>query len=79
MTRLPDSVAPAPPTASPVVPRIALRLDEVARSLGVSRRAIERERSAGRFPRPDLNIGKMPLWTPATVRAWAEGGGDATS
>jgi predicted DNA-binding transcriptional regulator AlpA len=55
--------------------RLALRLDEVARALGVSRRALERERSAGRLPRPDLTIGRMPLWTPETIRAWiAEGG-----
>jgi predicted DNA-binding transcriptional regulator AlpA len=67
------------PDASPQPPhgadRLALRLDEVARSLGVSRRAIERERSAGRFPTPDLHIGRMPLWTPAKVKAWVEGGG----
>ena len=62
--------SPAPPAT-----RLALRLDEVARALGVSRRAIERERSAGRFPKPDLTIGRMPLWRPETIRAWIEGGG----
>jgi predicted DNA-binding transcriptional regulator AlpA len=56
------------------VERLALRLDEVARALGVSRRAIERERSAGRFPKPDVTIGRMPLWRPETIRAWIEGG-----
>ena len=55
--------------------RLALRLDEVARALGVSRRAVERERSAGRFPKPDLAVGKMPLWSPETIRRWVEGGG----
>ena len=40
----------------------------------MSRRAIERERAAGRFPRPDLTIGKMPLWRLETVRAWLERG-----
>ena len=55
--------------------RLTLRLDEVAESFGVSRRTIERERSAGRFPRPDLTIGRMPLWCPETIRAWVEGGG----
>jgi predicted DNA-binding transcriptional regulator AlpA len=54
---------------------MALRLNEVARALGVSRRAVERERSAGRFPKPDLTIGRMPLWRVETVRAWIEGGG----
>jgi hypothetical protein len=61
--------------ASPVVGRLAYRIDEVAAALGVSRRAIERERAAGRFPRPDLTIGRMPLWRPETVREFQEGGG----
>jgi predicted DNA-binding transcriptional regulator AlpA len=55
--------------------RLTLRLDELARALGISRRALERERSAGRFPRPDLTIGRMPLWRPETIRDWIEGGG----
>jgi hypothetical protein len=38
------------------VPRLALRLTEVAECLGVSKRVIQRERAAGRFPRPDLFI-----------------------
>jgi predicted DNA-binding transcriptional regulator AlpA len=66
--------APAP-EAAPAAERLALRLDEVAAALGVSRRAIERERAAGRFPRPDLTIGRMPLWKPETIKAWLEGGG----
>lgn len=68
-----------PPTAdSPASTsgRIAFRLDELAEAIGVSRRTIERERSAGRFPKPDRVIGKMPLWTPETIRRWIEGGGD---
>ncbi len=52
--------------------RLTLRLDDLAEALGVSRRTLERERSAGRFPRPDLLIGKMPLWRPDTVHAWIE-------
>jgi hypothetical protein len=48
-------------------------LAELAR-LGVSRRIIERERSAGRLPKPDLHIGRMPLWRVETVRAWLESG-----
>jgi predicted DNA-binding transcriptional regulator AlpA len=62
--------------ASPNVERLAYRLDEVAKALGVSRRLIERERSAGRFPRPDLTIGRAPLWTRETLTRWiAQGGG----
>jgi predicted DNA-binding transcriptional regulator AlpA len=56
----------------PQVDRMALRLDEVSDSIGMSRRAIERERSAGRFPLPDLHIGKAPLWRPQTISAWLD-------
>jgi predicted DNA-binding transcriptional regulator AlpA len=55
--------------------RLALRLDEVAAALGLSRRSLERERSAGRFPPPDRTIRRMPLWSPETIRRWVEGGG----
>ena len=57
------------------VDRLTYRLDEVASSLGVSRRALERERAAGRFPRPDVVVGRMPLWRPESVLAWVERGG----
>jgi predicted DNA-binding transcriptional regulator AlpA len=66
---------PGPRQLDAAIGRLALRLDEVAYALGVSRRAIERERSAGRFPKPDLTIGRMPLWRPETIRAWVGGGG----
>ncbi len=59
----------------PLVPRLAYRLDDLASALGMSRRALERERSAGRLPRPDLRIGRAPLWKPETIRAWLERGG----
>ena len=55
--------------------RLLWRLAEVAKALGMSRRTIERERSAGRFPALDLHIGKAPLWRPETIRRWVEGGG----
>ena len=56
----------------PPVERLTYRIDELADSLGMSRRAIERERSAGRFPLPDLYIGKAPLWRPESVRDWLD-------
>ncbi len=55
--------------------RLTYRLDKVAAALGVSRRTIERERSAGRFPKPDLMIGKAPLWSPETLTRWVSEGG----
>jgi predicted DNA-binding transcriptional regulator AlpA len=61
-----------PPTDPAPSSRLTLRLGELANALGVSRRAIERERSAGRFPKPDLTVGRMPLWRPETIRAWID-------
>ncbi|WP_435009927.1 helix-turn-helix transcriptional regulator [Tundrisphaera lichenicola] len=55
--------------------RLTLRLDELAKAIGVSRRTIERERSAGRFPAPDIKVGKAPLWKPETILKWIDGGG----
>ncbi|MDX2037728.1 MAG: hypothetical protein SFX72_13840 [Isosphaeraceae bacterium] len=57
------------------VERLALRLDEIAESIGVSRRTLERERAAGRFPKADLRVGRMPLWSRGTVLEWIERGG----
>ena len=59
----------------PRIEPLAYRLDELADALGVSRRAIERERAAGRFPKPDAIVGKMPLWRVETARAYLERGG----
>jgi predicted DNA-binding transcriptional regulator AlpA len=74
--RPPRTFAEPPNEAtSPEADRLTFRLDELAAALGVSRRALERERSAGRFPKPDRIIGRMPLWTPETIRRWIEGGG----
>ncbi len=65
-----------PDDPNPISPaRLALRLDEIASLIGVSRRSVERERAAGRFPKPDLRVGRMPLWRPETIRRWVEGGG----
>jgi len=55
--------------------RLTLRLAEIADSLGISMRALQRERSAGRFPKPDIYIARMPLWKPETIRDWLERGG----
>jgi predicted DNA-binding transcriptional regulator AlpA len=55
--------------------RLTWRKADLAAAIGISERTIERELSAGRFPRPDLKVGKMPLWTPETIRRWVESGG----
>jgi predicted DNA-binding transcriptional regulator AlpA len=74
----PPTISEAPAsTGRPDGPptRLAYRKADLSAALGISERTIERELSAGRFPRPDLHIGKMPLWTPETIRAWVESGG----
>jgi hypothetical protein len=58
--------------AEPPIERLAFRFDELAASIGVSRRVLERERAAGRLPKPDLYIGRMPLYRPETIRAWLD-------
>jgi len=58
------------PMSDEKIERLALRIDEVAESLGLSRRHIERMRSAGRFPAPDRKAGRALLWRPETVKAW---------
>jgi predicted DNA-binding transcriptional regulator AlpA len=68
------SEAPARKPHDNTVEQLAYRLDQVARSLGVSRSAIERERRAGRFPKPDRVVGRMPLWRPETILEWLGGG-----
>jgi predicted DNA-binding transcriptional regulator AlpA len=59
----------------PPVERLLFRLDDVAQALGIARRTLERERSAGRFAPADLTIGRSPLWKPETVREWIDAGG----
>jgi predicted DNA-binding transcriptional regulator AlpA len=72
---LTPGVSPVATPLDALASRLALRLDDVAAALGVSRRTIERERWAGRFPPPDRKIGKMPVWAPETIRDWLERGG----
>ena len=67
---------PRPHPEREAVPRLALRLDDVAKALGLSRRTLERERSAGRLPSPDLTIGRMPLWRLQTISRWLDGQAD---
>ena len=52
-----------------------LGIDDLAVYLNCSRRLVERMRSAGKVPPPDLHVGRMPRWKPATIRAWIERGG----
>jgi hypothetical protein len=71
----PSVDSPGPDPAGGAVQRLTWRLADLSLALGVSRRALERERSAGRLPPPDLTLGRMPLWRPETIRDWIERGG----
>jgi hypothetical protein len=50
---------------------------DIARTLRCTRRCLEQLRAAGRFPSPDVKVGRLPRWRPETVREWIAGGGSA--
>lgn len=58
----------------PIAPLLSIR--DIARIASVSVRTLERERSADRFPKPDLRIGRALRWKPETVRAWIDSNAD---
>lgn len=51
----------------PAVDRMTLRLDELEAALGVSKRLIQKEISAGQFPKP-LKIGRVSVWPVEVLR-----------
>ena len=63
-----------PASSIPIDCRLTLGLREIALLTGLSRRLIEREMAAGRFPRPDVRVGRRTLWKPDTVKTWIETG-----
>jgi predicted DNA-binding transcriptional regulator AlpA len=65
---------PKPESAAPPVPRLLWGWPEVIEATGIPRRTLEREMSAGRFPKPVKRVGRRPFWRPADVTTWAEGG-----
>ena len=68
----PDRPAPDSPHAANPPPGIesSLKIADICRAAHCSRRALERERSAGRLPKPDHFIGRSPRWRPATILRW---------
>jgi hypothetical protein len=57
-------------TAPPLEP--LLGIDDLAATLNCSRRLVERMRSAGRLPCPDLRLGRLPRWRVRTIRDWID-------
>jgi hypothetical protein len=75
-TVTPESTANIKPSpARAPIEKLAYRISELSAALGLSRRAIERARCAGKFPEADVHVGRCPLWRVETVRSWLEGGG----
>ncbi|GAC1343695.1 MAG: hypothetical protein NVSMB14_07780 [Isosphaeraceae bacterium] len=71
-----DTIATASPSKKrPTVERLAYRLDEIAQMLGVSRRTLQRERSAGKFPKSDVRICSTLLWSRSSLDAYVKQGG----
>ena len=66
--------APGPEGPAPGMEPL-LGIADLATYLNCSRRLVERMRSAGKVPPPDLHVGRMPRWKPETVRRWTEQGG----
>src|SRR5262249_46947865 len=64
---LPLLLAATDRQAGRAVDRMALRADELEASLGLSKRLIQKEVSAGRFPRP-VKIGRVSVWPVEVVR-----------
>jgi predicted DNA-binding transcriptional regulator AlpA len=62
-------------TLTPIEPLIGKK--EIATTLGVSVRLLERLISGGRFPAPDVVFSRLPRWRRETVREWIERGGQS--
>jgi predicted DNA-binding transcriptional regulator AlpA len=52
------------------VERLTYRIRDIAQALGVSLRTVEGLRSAGTLPKPDILLGRVPLWRVETIRVW---------
>lgn len=55
----------------PSVP-VLLTKQDLCRAIGCGMRTLAEYRATGRFPSPDLHVGKMPRWRTATLDAWIE-------
>jgi hypothetical protein len=59
----------------PRIEPLALRPQDLAAAIGVDERTIQRWRSSGRFPPPDIKHSRTLLWRVETIRQWLERGG----
>lgn len=68
----PPEARPGPSNLSAAGIEPLLCIEDWSAALGCSRRMVERMRSAGRIPKPDVMVGKMPRWRPETFRRWID-------
>ncbi len=73
--RQPEAPAAKPGRTLPAGIEPMLGIDDLAAILSCSRRHVERMRSGGKLPKPDIKIGRMSRWKAATIRAWIERAG----
>jgi hypothetical protein len=69
-----EAVEPLHPTApsssaTSSIPPLLTR-DDLAATLRVDIRTLDRLRSAGRLPAPDIVLSRSPRWLPGTIEAW---------
>ena len=62
--RQPEAPAAKPGRTLPASIEPMLHIDDLAALLSCSRRLVERMRSAGKVPKPDIHVGKCPRWKP---------------
>lgn len=65
-------------TAPELHPSLLLGIDDLARCIGVSRATIDSYRARDRVVRPQVVLGRTPLWTRPIIEHWVGGRHGAT-
>ena len=67
---------PITTTQAPAIPiQPLVTKDDLEAILRVDKRTIDRMRSSGKLPKPDVMISRFPRWRVETIRGWLERGG----
>jgi predicted DNA-binding transcriptional regulator AlpA len=65
-----DTSEPSSPTTPVPQTDHCFSKQQLAAYLGVSTRTLDRAAAMGLLPRPDLQVGRSPRWSPETVTKW---------
>jgi predicted DNA-binding transcriptional regulator AlpA len=76
--QLSDAIVTMPSGRKNVKPE-TYRRKAIASVLSICVRTLDRMISSGNFPKPDIKIGKHPIWKRATVERWMDSGGVKTT